>query len=69
MAAPYYSLRGPRRAHQLATGDTGSLGRADYRVVVFECDHCKRASGAALPENVRWDGQQIDVTHGAAGSR
>ena len=57
-------------------GDTDSLGRANYQVVVFECDHCKRAFqpagadrveiDAATLETARCDAQQIDLTHGAA---
>jgi 5-methylcytosine-specific restriction endonuclease McrA len=57
-------------------GDSDSLGRANYQVTVFECDHCKRAfqpAGAdqveietATLETARCDAQQIDLTHGGA---
>ena len=57
-------------------GDADSLGRANYQVVVFECDRCKRAFqpagadrveiDAATLETARCDAQQIELTHGAA---
>jgi hypothetical protein len=53
-----------------------SLGRANYQVAVFECQHCKRAYqpagadtveiDAATLEAARCDAQQIDLTHGSA---
>ena len=56
-------------------GDTESLGRANYQVAVFECDHCRRAFqpagadrveiDAATLEAARCDAQQIDLTHAA----
>jgi 5-methylcytosine-specific restriction endonuclease McrA len=55
-------------------GNEDSLGRANYQVAVFECDHCKRAfqpAGAdrveidvATLETARCDAQQVDLTHG-----
>src|SRR6187551_3875254 len=58
-------------------GGAESLGRANYQVVVFECDHCKRAFqpagadrveiDAASLETARCDAQHIDLTHGSAG--
>jgi hypothetical protein len=57
-------------------GDANSLGRANYQVTLFECDHCKRAFQPAGPDRVqittatletgRCDAQQIDLTHGSA---
>jgi hypothetical protein len=57
-------------------GDAQSLGRANYQVAVFECDHCKRAFqpagadtveiDASMLETARCDAQQIDLTHGSA---
>jgi 5-methylcytosine-specific restriction endonuclease McrA len=67
------------RAALSASADDGnaeSLGRANYQVAVFECQHCKRAFqpagadtveiNAATLETARCDAQQIDLTHGAA---
>jgi hypothetical protein len=57
-------------------GDAASLGRANYQVAVFECQHCKRAFQPAGPDTVeinaatleaaRCDAQQIHLTHGSA---
>jgi 5-methylcytosine-specific restriction endonuclease McrA len=54
-------------------GELDSLGRANYQVAVFVCDHCKRAFqpagadrveiDAATLETARCDAQQIDLTH------
>jgi hypothetical protein len=54
--------------------DAESLGRANYQVAVFECDHCKRGFqpagadmvevNAATLETARCDAQQIELTHG-----
>jgi 5-methylcytosine-specific restriction endonuclease McrA len=67
-----------RAALSAESGDGGAdaLGRANYQVAVFECDHCKRAfqpAGAdvveidvATLETARCDAQQIDLTHGTA---
>jgi 5-methylcytosine-specific restriction endonuclease McrA len=57
-------------------GEADSLGRANYQVAVFECEHCKRAFQPAGADRVeidaatlataRCDAQQVDLTHGAA---
>jgi hypothetical protein len=57
-------------------GNEDWLGRANYQVAVFECDHCRRAFqpagadrveiDAATLETARCDAQQMDLTHGGA---
>jgi len=59
-----------------SASDAASLGRSNYQVVVYECEHCKRAFqpagadrveiNAATLETAHCDAQHIDLTRGSA---